>query len=599
MKASIKNHYKQRIDSLSKLKKMQEKILRRILFARVFSFLFVVSFFVLAIYWNESAWLFGVIPFLFLFGVLVKKNRNENELLLLIKKKIECNEEELLAISGNFSSFENGKEFLNTSHEFSHDLDVFGENSLFQAINRTSSPASSNLLAKLLAHPFSDKKTIRTRQVAVEELENKPNWREDFRAKGNLYFTHKKSIDLLSSWNAKEIPLFENKTIWKFLFLAIPIFMISVIIFAYYAIIPIGFLLVAALIPLGITGKHLKTINSQHAKISSFSPILKQHSLLANKIEEETFGSDLLITIQKKLLHNESFASVKINELAQLTNQFDNRSNPIFALLANALFLWDLRYLFGLKKWLTNNDNGISNWFEATHEMETYLSLATFAFNNPTFSRPQLSQENLFESKELAHPLMQTDNRIANDFEINTLQEFVVVTGANMAGKSTFLRAVGINLVLANCGAPVCASYFKFKPTQLFSSMRTSDSLSNNESYFYSELKRLQTIVEKLKKGETLFVILDEILKGTNSKDKAEGSKKFIKQLLNYQVSGIIATHDLSLCSLKEEFPLQITNKYFDVEIENDKLVFDYTLKQGICSNMNAEFLMKKMGITE
>jgi DNA mismatch repair ATPase MutS len=194
--------------------------------------------------------------------------------------------------------------------------------------------------------------------------------------------------------------------------------------------------------------------------------------------------------------------------------------------------------------------------------------------------------------------LLNNKTRVVNNFELDNLQKFTIITGANMAGKSTFLRAIGVNLILAMSGASVSATKFSFTPLPLFSSMRTADSLSENESYFYSELKRLQLIVNKLKSGEKLFIILDEILKGTNSKDKAEGSKKFVQQLINYKTAGIIATHDLSLCSLKNDFPSQIENSYFDVEIENDNLIFDYKLKPGICSNMNAQFLMKKMGIT-
>jgi len=599
MKTSTHIHYQQRMKALIELKNLQKKKLKKILLGRIVSFLIILCFITLALSTNQSNFLFGVIPFLLIFGFLVQKNRKENEKLLLIEKKIETNQEEVQALDGNYSSFQNGKEFVNSSHEFTHDLDIFGEKSLFQTINRTSSSASASKLAKILSQPFTSEKRILNRQRAIQELKEKPIWREEFRAKGKLYFTEKKSIDLLTSWKNQEIALFENETIWRLLFVFIPVVMTLSIILAYYAMIPWLFELLLALIPLGITGRHLKIINTQHVKISTFLPLLNQHTLLVAEIENEIFSSEILLDIQSTLFSDNSAASQKIAELAQLANQFDNRSNPIFALLSNSLFLWDLRYLFRLKKWLKKNEHELPKWFKATHEIESYASFATFWFNNPNFSLPQISKEVLLKSQELAHPLMHSRNRIANDFDIQNLQEFVIITGANMAGKSTFLRAIGVNLVLANCGAPVCAKQFVFRPTPLYSSMRTTDSLSNNESYFYSELKRLQSIVDKLKKGETLFVILDEILKGTNSKDKAEGSKKFIKQLLTHQAAGIIATHDLSLCAVKEEFPDHIENKYFDVEIEQDQLVFDYTLKEGICSNMNAEFLMKKMGITE
>jgi len=254
--------------------------------------------------------------------------------------------------------------------------------------------------------------------------------------------------------------------------------------------------------------------------------------------------------------------------------------------------------LFKLKEWLSSNSEEIKNWFEAVYEMETVSSLGNFHFNNPTNNFPEMDKDIVLSAENLAHPLLNNKTRVVNNFELDNLQKFTIITGANMAGKSTFLRAIGVNLILAMSGASVSATKFSFTPLPLFSSMRTADSLSENESYFYSELKRLQLIVNKLKSGEKLFIILDEILKGTNSKDKAEGSKKFVQQLINYKTAGIIATHDLSLCSLKNDFPSQIENSYFDVEIENDNLIFDYKLKPGICSNMNAQFLMKKMGIT-
>jgi DNA mismatch repair ATPase MutS len=352
------------------------------------------------------------------------------------------------------------------------------------------------------------------------------------------------------------------------------------------------------LIPLGITSKYLKIINTQHKNIGHYLSVLSQHEILSQCIENEEFKSEKLNLIKSKLKSNNKSASIEIGKLTKITEQIDNRSNPVFAILMNALMLWDLNYLFKLKEWLNSNSEEMKSWFEAVYKMETVTSLGNFHFNNPANIFPEINKNIVLSAENLAHPLLNQESRIANNFELDSLQKFTIITGANMAGKSTFLRAVGVNLILAMSGTSVCATKFSFSPTPLFSSMRTTDSLSENESYFYSELKRLQLIVEKLKSGERLFIILDEILKGTNSKDKAEGSKSFVKQLINYQTAGIIATHDLSLCSLKDDFSSQIENSYFDVEIENDNLIFDYKLKSGICSNMNAQFLMKKMGIT-
>ncbi len=591
--------YTNRIETLAEKKTVQKKKISLITSARIASFILFVIIIVVAIQSKNSDYFYFLILPIILFGILLKFHQREKLKLNILSTKIKINQQEINCLNGNYSEFENGKEFINSQHGFSHDIDLFGEKSLFQFLNRTTSSSSKKRFANYLSNYNSKQEEITNRQEAVKEASTKNAWREEFRANGLLFKTKESNINEVANWRASEIALFENIGLWRVILWAVPIFMLVVIVGVSYSLIPAFYLLIASFIPLGITARKLKIINEQHLKISEYLEVLKQHSILSNLIENEKFKSEQLQLIKSALVDNNKSANTEIKELANITQQLDNRSNPVFAILMNALFLWDLQYLLKLKNWLAKNENSLQNWFEAVDEMEVYASLGNFAFNQSEFNYPELSQTHFFEAEELGHPLLSENSRITSSLTINNLQEFVIITGANMAGKSTFLRAVGINLVLASSGAPVCAKSFSYTPTQLFTSMRTSDSLSDNESYFYSELKRLQTIVEKLKSGEKLFVILDEILKGTNSKDKAEGSKKFVKQLLNYQASGIIATHDLSLCSIKEDFPTQVQTHYFDVEIENDELVFDYKLKEGICSNMNAEFLMKKMGITE
>ena len=576
----------------------QKKKLSGIMIARIAAFISLIIIVALTISLGNFKILFATIAPILVFGYLVKLNAKEKTTLSLLEKKKKINEEEINCLNGNFSAFGNGNAFVNSQHNYSHDIDLFGDKSLFQNLNRTTSNNSEKKLANLLLNFETDKTEIRNRQIATEELAYKNEWRQNFRANGLHYQSDEKEISKLLKWNAQEIPVFENKTLWNIILVLIPVLMISALALAIYSVIPTSILLFIVFVPIVITGKHLKTINNQHKKIGQYLSILTQHRVLSEQIENDTFESDKLKSIQSKLKNNNKSASTEIGKLTKITEQIDNRSNPVFAILMNILALWDLNYLFKLKGWLNTNSNEMEDWFNAVYEMETFISLGNFHFNNPANTFPTMAGNSILKTENLAHPLLKADSRIANNFELKKLQQFTIITGANMAGKSTFLRAIGVNLILAMSGSSVCASKFNFTPTPLFSSMRTSDSLSENESYFYSELKRLQLIVNKLKSGEKLFIILDEILKGTNSKDKAEGSKSFVQQLIKYQTAGIIATHDLSLCSLKEDFPTQIENSYFDVEIENDNLIFDYKLKAGICSNMNAQFLMKKMGIT-
>ena len=591
--------YNTRIEKLNLLIDSQQRSLNYVMYARIVTFLGLIGIIAVAIYFRNFELLYFCLIPLFLFGFLLKKHSKEKETLTFLECKLLVHEQEIRAINGDYSDFESGEEFKNTEHSYTHDLDVFGEKSLFQFLNRTTSKSSNSLFSKSLSNFEVDVTFITNKQEAVKELSQELDWRINLRAKGIQNKSKKTTSENIVDWNEEEIQLFKNNKTKNSILIGVPVFILSALALTILSFIPVTVFALLLAIPLGIVSRKLRIINTQHKKSSQYTDQLIQFNQLSQFIENKKFETELLNEIKAKLFSNKKTASLEILELAKITQQLDNRSNPVFAIFMNALFLWDLQFIAKLKTWLIKNSSEIKEWFLAVNQMEMYCSLANFSFNNPEYTFPTLSDSKVLFAKQLAHPLILKKNRIASDFEIKNLQEFTIITGANMAGKSTFLRAIGSNLILAMMGAPVCSSHFIFTPLPLYSSMRTTDSLSDNESYFYSELKRLQSIVNSLKNGNKHFVILDEILKGTNSKDKAEGSKKFVKQLIKYNNAGIIATHDLSLCEIKNEFPKHIENHYFDVEIINDQLVFDYKLKPGICSNMNTEFLMKKMGITE
>ena len=258
----------------------------------------------------------------------------------------------------------------------------------------------------------------------------------------------------------------------------------------------------------------------------------------------------------------------------------------------------DIKTVFELEKWKIKNKPNLTIWIDALSEFDTAISFSTFAFNNPAYVYPQTTSNEVIKADNLGHPLISTDKRVCNQFSINKQGQFVILTGANMAGKSTFLRTVGINLVLAMNGAPVCATSFSFKPSPVFTSISVKDSLFDNESYFYAELLRLKMIIDKLEAGEELFILLDEILKGTNSNDKFTGSRQLMQKLIRFKAAGIVATHDIALGDLEKELPENILNMSFEISIDNDRLYYDYKLQTGVCQNLNASYLMRKMGIT-
>jgi DNA mismatch repair ATPase MutS len=259
--------------------------------------------------------------------------------------------------------------------------------------------------------------------------------------------------------------------------------------------------------------------------------------------------------------------------------------------------LFDLQCVYRLEKWKTENALQLREWLETVEELEMLCSLATFSFNNPAFIFPSINASRILKAEGAAHPLLSEEERVVNSVTIDSTRSIVIITGANMAGKSTFLRTLGVNVVLAHAGAPVCATAFDCPVLHLRSGMRTADSLKDHQSYFYAELNRLKSIVEELRQGKELLVLLDEILKGTNSTDKLAGSVALVKQLARFPCLVVIATHDLALADLEKEFAGRIRNFCFEPMIQNDQLSFDYKLRDGKAEKMNATFLMKKMGI--
>ena len=287
-----------------------------------------------------------------------------------------------------------------------------------------------------------------------------------------------------------------------------------------------------------------------------------------------------------------------LKELSGIIRAFDSRLNIFVGFIFNGLFLWDLHCLRKLDGWKAAYGKKIPAWLDMLGQVDAFISLGNYAYNNPEFVYPLPSDDMTpFKARQLGHPLIDNSKRVCNDFVLPSKGMICIITGANMAGKSTFLRTVAVNMILAMVGAPVCAVEMKFLPTRLFTSMRTTDSLTSNESYFYAELKRLRQLQQMVLTGENILFILDEILKGTNSEDKSLGSRLFLNKIISLGGTGLIAIHDTTLGRLEEEYPEVIINKCIEVEIDGEIIHFDYKLRDGIASKKNAVLLMKQMGI--
>jgi hypothetical protein len=507
------------------------------------------------------------------------------------------NENELKALAGDSSEYEDGAAYVNPDHEFTYDLDIFGEGSIYQHIERCGTLEGRKMLAGWLGTPELNTETIKQRQEAVKEISEASAWRQDLYAYGLLSGEQKGAKDRIVKLLARKERLM-NSFLRVAMYL-VPVLSVAAIVLYNLDVINDFQLLLYAFIPFGLVGMKLKKFTKLASELSKSHDLINNYAKLIFSIEEKGFKSEALKRAKEEFKTNGLPAHRQLMALSKVIGAVESRNNLFVGILLNFLLVYDLHCINRVEKWLDEFADEVGNWIEGIGVIEVYSSLGNMHYNAPEQIFPEALRDGpLLEMTGTGHPLLQANERVNNDFELKKNGQFSIITGANMAGKSTFLRSVGVNLVLAMAGGSVVAERFKFRPVTLYSSMRTSDSLQKNQSYFHSELLRLKGLVDHLQKGQPTFIILDEILKGTNSKDKASGSKAFVDRLLTLKASGIIATHDLSLCELDKKYPEDVFNQSFEVDIKGDQMHCDYKLRHGVCQNMNATFLMKNMGIT-
>jgi hypothetical protein len=525
-----------------------------------------------------------------LFVFVVSKHVNLQLKRNIIDEKIIINKTEICVLNRDFHHLETGAEFVDAAHYYSNDIDLFGKGSFFQYLNRTNTNDGRVALSNALTE---NKITgILEKQHALKELSEKVVWRQHFAALASL-ISVKNTSNSIVNWIANYSSLLpKNSAKIQAIFSIISLVLIGLISFG---IISFTYVVIWFFIGLFITGRFVKKTDNLYTETGKVRDTFRQYHQLLNEIENTEFNSKILKEKQQVIASEDKKAGTIFKEFVRILDAFDQRNNIVIAVFGNGLFLYEVYNVYRVEKWISKYKHTVNKWFEVVAFFDAKNSLANFYFNHPKFVFPEITSEKVaIQSVNLGHPLLKSDKRIDNDFGIKK-EEFFIITGANMAGKSTFLRTVSLAVVMANTGLPVCATAFKYAPIKLITSMRTTDSLSEEASYFYSELKRLKFIVDQIEQDD-YFIILDEILKGTNSKDKAMGSKKFVEKLSKSKSTGIIATHDVSLCELENEFSA-IKNYYFDAEIIANELHFDYTLTAGVCKNMNASFLLEKMEI--
>ena len=565
---------------------------------RLLSFVAIVFFMVLYVkYEQQPIWFIASVLSMLLLAYAAKKDARHLYRCRLVDQFIAINKAELDYWEQNVSGFDAGSEFMDANNPFTSDLDIFGEYSIFQAINRSATTAGRAKLAAWFSTSLLQPSHILARQQAVAELKDDYLFRQHFQAIGQLDKDSLSDLSQINAWVAERSWLKNKKILLPVLYLS-PVFTIGSILAAVFIpIFPASIPEAFCLLMLVVTGVYLKLLNRVHHQLGAFSNAFSKYARLLELVKQQQFHSSSLSAIYTTLFGEQHNAAKAFSALSKLLASFDQRANLLVAVVLNALYLRDLQLLVRLENWKHEYDSYLPQWVDATTEIDALCSLANFSFNHAEFIFPEITDQVLVEAKNLGHPLLPSATRVDNDFCIERLGQFNIVTGANMAGKSTFLRSVGVNLLLASCGAPVCASTFRFKPMVLFTSMRTTDNLAKHTSYFHAELLRLKSLIAAAEGGHELFVILDEILKGTNSTDKLIGSRKFLTKLKDLSIAGLVATHDLALGELSTEFPRQFKNICFEVEIADRNIKFDYKLREGVSQNMNATVLMEQMGI--
>lgn len=506
-------------------------------------------------------------------------------------------QEELQALSGDYSSFEDGKEYANPEHPYSFDLDIFGRHSLFQSINRTCTFFGKVRLAEWLQNHLHEKASIEKRQEMVREISEHTLFREQFRVAGLVHHGQSSDAEKIQAWSQSPAQYLHAGWVKAFIW-GVPVINSLLLItslagwisfswlglsFGIFLVLSFGIIKRATYIQ-ETYGKQLKSLNG-YARLIALA-------------KAEDWKSAGMQELMERLNLNGQSPIQALQQLSKELDRLDLRNNQFLYVLLEGSIFFQLQEIVRIERWKARYGQHINEWLETVGKLDALCSLGTFAYNHPQYTYPELTEKPFcFLATQMGHPLMPVSQCVKNDATIPSRPFFLIITGANMAGKSTYLRTIGVNYLLACIGAPVCCERLKLHPNQLITSLRTSDSLSDNESYFFAELKRLKRIIDLLNQGQQLFIILDEILKGTNSMDKQKGSFDLIRQFMQLKANGIIATHDLLLGSLIKQFPEEIRNYCFEADIKENELTFSYKLREGVAQNMNACFLMKKMGI--
>jgi hypothetical protein len=580
--------YESRRESFAKQRKATERRALAVSWLRVILALATIVFawfaFKLAILWIG----FAIASLAYVW--FVREHARLANRLRLLENMVLINEREVHALKGDYTAFPDGAEFIDAHHPYALDLDIFGAGSLFQRFNRTCTEQGKERLAEMLSTPLAAIPAIKERRATVAELSEKLDFRQEFQAIGMASAERTSDQQQILDW--LKLPDFVyGNTRRQWMLIVFPL--LAFIALAYWIISGIvGPFILIALTQWAIVGVYSKRTFQIQDYLGKKRYFLEKFAAHFELLGRQKFTS----TLAQRMNVESRQAQDEFNRLVTRVRALDLRLNLFAGILLNSLVLYDLLCIYRLERWRHRNCDRMKAWFDTIAEADAFNSFAAYAYNHPDFTWPELIEEWKLEGDQVGHPLIRREECVCNDLRMDSSSSLWIITGANMAGKSTFLRSVGVNVVLALTGSVVCAERFVCPVLEIYSGMRNTDSIVDHQSYFYAELYRLQGIVRRLEENRRMLILLDEILKGTNSTDKLSGSQALVSRLVKYPCFVLVATHDVALGDMERDHPT-IRNYHFESRIEHGELHFDYLLKPGVSTSKNATFLMQKMGI--
>jgi hypothetical protein len=590
---SVEQLFSQRLQHFEEIERQQKRSFDIISNLRLLVFIAGVAALVLVSYLRTPLQaLYVGLPFLLIFFCFVYRHRQVEIRLTKAQTMVKINEQYLDRIHGQWIEFaDQGQEFARFDHPYSNDLDIFGPKSLFQWLSTVQTFLGRQQLYQHLAHPSKEIDAILIRQKAVKELAGRLDFCQGLECRGLITSEAGRDPGELIAYaqTSPHIGKFIKSIRWLPLCTAVSLALYFLQMISLQ--IPVILLMLQSLIVLFT----YKSTGAPLRWVYSFQKSLQSYRSMLELIEQEPWEDPYLSSLHAELFEKNESAHKAMQQLERISGSIDmNRS--MFYLIINIGLLWDIQCAVRLAAWKSRYGSRVGRWLEIVGTMEAFCSLAVVAHIHPDWTYPEIEdQGQRISAQGLGHPLLHPEKCVHNDIDIENYS--CIVTGSNMSGKSTWLRSIGINLVLAYAGSPVCAEKFVCSVMDIYTSMEIRDDLIEGVSTFYAELKRINMILEHSRRDKPMIYLIDEIFRGTNSLDRITGAQVVLRQLSQNGAIGLISTHDFELCDLEKELWAKFKNFHFQEHYVNGGIEFDYKLRPGRCSTSNARYLMKMVGI--